>query len=230
VRPEHYARFRVEWIGTRFAIFDSRECSYRVCAPGTSRLDADKQCAELNTPTRKHAPEPPSLEREFEESGGITRERLELELDETGLPPEFFKSVVTPREQQLIDSYKTWLVPMLRTWADAVALQCGYGPTRRRSWYTYLIVKLIEADSFRFERAAKADDLIERLHWMFWPSNFMREYFDTDDTFELRMVLAVHYLSPDAAPVKAAYFGMSERTYLRYVDAAHRMIAGRWAA
>jgi hypothetical protein len=59
-----------------------------------------------------------------------------------------------------------------------------------------------------------------------WPTNACD--WDAGKLAERRQVLAAHYLSADAAHIKASYFGVSERTYQRQVEAAHRWLARRW--
>jgi hypothetical protein len=227
MRRADHARFRVERIDSRFEIFDTVDCTYSLCEPGTSRPDADEQCARLNGVSRKNTDED-SLHRQFTK-GGVTPERLQLESDDTGRPS--YQPVVTPREQQLIDSYKTWLPPLLEAWADEVARQCG--PARRSSWFTHLILKMLKTDELQLKVRgdwwaddAKAYEDIERMQSILWPHP--QQDFDTDEILELREMLIVHYLSPDSDPVKAGNFGISERTYRRQLDAAHRLVAYRW--
>jgi hypothetical protein len=131
------------------------------------------------------------------------------------------------RVQKLVDAYKTWLPALLETWADEVILQCECAAT---AWPTYRIMRLIDANTFVFR---SKNDHIAALHRLVFPSRLSRYYsfyFYDAELFELRKLVSVHYLSGDPAHIKAAYFGLSKRHYLRLLNAAHRFIAARWIA
>jgi hypothetical protein len=215
-------RFRVETIDARFVIFDSANWTYTLCPPGASRIHAEQQCAVRNGTNRQKASESP-IHQQFRDKfrgKGVTSQDLAEYFggvlpEERSLAP---LDALTPKARRLFDNAKKWLPPMLRAWANEVATQCGYGGPRRRTWHTYLVVKAIrkEANAFAFTQGA-----IERLHFEVWPTDSR----DCPDDIEQRKVLAVHYLSADPDRIKAPYFGVSERTYQRSLDSAHRTLA-----
>jgi hypothetical protein len=218
-------RFRVERIGDRFVIFDAQTWTYTQCQPGTSGSQADQECAARNGTGRQKTSESP-VHQQFRDKfrgPGVTSEDL---AEYSGLRPREQRppglDTLTPKARQLLDNAKTWLPPMLRAWANEVATQCGYGGARRRTWHTYLVAKAIrkEATTFTF-----TDSAIEGLHYDVWPTPPDSWECRGDIEIEQRTALVVHYLSPDPDRIKAAYFGVSERTYQRLLDSARQMLA-----
>jgi hypothetical protein len=219
-------RHSVQQIGTRYAIFDETAWTYTLCQPGTSKVQAEQQCGERNGTGRgrKKSETSTSLHRRFCEKG-ITPEEIDPIDDNYYVSLDEYRPTesVSRQAQHLIDTYRNWLPRMLRVWADEVALQCGYGGARRRSWHTFLVMKALESDVCDF---ACTPGVIDGLHFEVWPTRVSD--WQGDIFIERRQVLAAHYLSSDAAHIKAGYFGVSERPYQRQVEAAHQWLARRW--
>jgi hypothetical protein len=228
-------RFRVERGDSQFIILDTVDCKYTSCAPSTSRFQAEQQCAALNSgapPTnRKRYPEYGSrtwglLHSAFfpvflSVDGGAYRIRVR---GESETPPRR-APVVGQEQDQLVDGYKNWLPTLLRDWADEVAAQCGFSGDRRTQWSTWAILNLIRADTPH--HLAQADLSIRELHLLVMPSTYLE--YDSSENLQRREVLAMHYLSAaEPAHIKAGFLGMSKATYLRYLDAGHRLVARRW--
>ncbi len=216
-------RFRVERIGDRFVIFDAETWTYAQCQPGTSRFQADQECAARNGSGRPKASESPVHQqfRDKFQGPGVTSQDL---AEYSGLRPREQRSpgldTLTPKARQLLDNAKNWLPPMLRAWANEVARQCGYGGARRRIWHTYLVVKAIRKEATTI---AFTDGAIEGLHYDVWPT--LPDSGEWGVEIEQRKALAVHYLSRDSDRIKAAYFGISESAYRRQLNSAHRALA-----
>jgi hypothetical protein len=249
-------RFRVERVYARFAIVDTATLAPTLCPPGTSLFEAEQQCAARNgTGAVRKSPEPTSLIRQFQNKG-VTAEDIDASheaydrVDEDSLWPSYFapvlsvdggayrvrvrgeneapprRPVVGKQRRQLVDAYKKWMPDLLRDWADGVAAQCGYGGDRRAQWSTWAILNLIRTDTIR-ELAPEADPAIRGLHFFVTPSTYFEP--DSSENLQRREVLAMHYLSAaDPARIKAAFLGMSKATYLKYLDAGHRLVARRW--
>jgi hypothetical protein len=249
-RTPNLPRFRVERIGDQFVILDSVAVKYDLFA---SRLEAEQVCAARNgtAPGRKSTE--PTISRQFREKG-VTVEEIDAFYDacdradaprlwemrrsagavfhsvdgceyrvrvrgETEAPPR-----PAPVAGKSVEVYKNWLPPLLRDWAEQIATHFGYGGTKRGSWRTYRVINAIRADgwdNFAFENAASSE-----LHCEVWQPYAPL----TQAQIELRRVLAVHYLAADPDHIKARYFGVSERTYRRQVDAAHRSLALRFGS
>lgn len=217
-------RYVVERIGVRFVILDIQECSYRECSEGTTRLQAEEQCRVLNEGRRADSKQrcPTSLHREFT-GHGVTAEWLSKWFgDRYEGDVQEMQDSLTERQEHLIATYKSWLVPMLFAWSDEVAELCGYGGAKRKTWPTHRIIKMIEEDTFH-----QIPRTFESLHLQIYPSDRWREWADDSHAMTHKALLSVHYLSPEPTPIKAAFAGMPKSSYMRVIDEAHRLVARR---
>lgn len=224
-------RFRVSSIGDRWTIFDTHNVHTKLCPKGTTRLEAEKACAQLNDGIDNAKAVPAGklpVTREFQQAG-ITRERL-FKIDEWDREKE---DIIDPLAPHRVATWKTWLPPILRAWSDEVATQCSHGGAKRGTWPIYKIFEVLrtadlatDLDAFKF-----TDDFVLRnLHEALWPTFDWRWRVDfdiTEEEIEHRKVLCIHYLSRDSDRIKSAYFGVSERTYQRQVTAAHNWFAAQ---
>lgn len=203
-------RYRVEKIGSRFALVDWRSGDLKYCPAGTTRTQADRECASLNdTGALKTPRDLPSLERRFRKRGDIiTFEEID-ELDRRSramrhpiagpLDPDIYGHLRANRllmEQQkrreLIAAVAAWLPGSLKAWGAKVAANHGYGGENRKDWPTG-------------ETLAIVGGAIED-------------------------VLVAHFVSAEPAHIKAKYFGIEKRAYLDRVKAAIQRLACRLVA
>jgi hypothetical protein len=224
-------RFAVERIDGSFVIFDSQTWTYTACSPGISRVDAEKQCAVLNKPVNeKRSTERTTLYREFH-AKGVTPERLSEWVDSYHHQDDDAvhrtPSAPTNARHQRVEEYRSWLPLLLRRWADAVAKRAGYDGPRRKLWFSFIVLKAIDAGELEFTHG---DADLDEVQFALLPIHYPYVHDgDSDGVLELRRVLAVHYLSPDSDILKGGHLGMSRRTYQRQAEAAHLWLAARMA-
>jgi hypothetical protein len=199
--------YRVETIGSRFALVDWKSGDIKYCPAGTTRTQADRECASINdTGALKTPRDPPSLERRFRKRGDlITFEEID-ELDRRSramrhpingpLDPDIYGHLRTSRmlmEQQkkreLIAAVAARLPGSLKAWGAKVAADHGYGGEKRKDCPTE-------------EMLAIVGGVIED-------------------------VLVAHFVSAEPAHIKAKYFGIEKRAYLDRVKAAIQRLACR---
>src|ERR1700723_4791274 len=99
-------RFRVERIGDRFVIFDAETWTYTQCKPGTSRFQADQECAARNGTGRQKTSESP-VHQKFRDKlrgPGVTSQDLAEYYGDAPWerrPPSL--DTLTPKTRQLFD-------------------------------------------------------------------------------------------------------------------------------
>jgi hypothetical protein len=226
-------RFSVEFIDGRFAIFDAAGRTF-TDVPGNTRADADRICVIRNgTGVRQ---------RRYPKYGTKRRRLLEILISNTnygpvwindGLPrlmrvrgeesPRRPTPIVGAQRRKLVADYKKWLPPLLRTWADVVAEGRGYGGERRSAWSAISILTMLGGP---FYFLTGPDESVENLHFQVMPNNEFEPR--SPEHYRKCEAICLHYLSTAKAAQKAAYLGMSKATYLRYVDAAHQLVAQGW--
>jgi len=199
-------RYKVETIGPRFALIDWETGDLKHCPVGTTRGQAENECAALNGAGFAKTPrDAPSHERRFKRGELITFEEIDerdrllaaVRHPTSGpLDPEIYGHLRAGRlrmEQQkrreLIAAVERWLPGTLTAWGAKVAEGHGYGVERRKAWPTDQILCL-------------RSDAIED-------------------------VLVAHFVSVEPSHVKARYFGIEKRAYLNKVKAALQRLA-RW--
>jgi hypothetical protein len=210
-------RFRVERIGDRFVIFDAETWTYTQCKPGTSRSQADLECAARNGAGRQktsEAPELPSLREKLRREGSLSPE----EYAALNRPRERdLKPVRLRRDQQILaEQIRKALPALCRAWGCILARQSGIDDAQRRSMTTDGIIAAVGLANrdITFNHHA-----IETLDACLRPIQWGRL---EDEGFE--GVIVVHYLSSEATRHKAAYLGRSERDYFRKLGEGHQWL------
>jgi hypothetical protein len=138
-------------------------------------------------------------------------------------PLQIERQVAQDLTRRAVAAYKQWLPPLLKAWAAHVATEKGFSGANE---YVYVVTEKLRDAAPSSDSAINAIDGAMRFH-LYDAAKIMEDEYDADDEEETKLseILAVHYLSPDAAEIKAKYFGMSKRAYWRKVDAAHRLVA-----
>jgi hypothetical protein len=202
-------RFRVESIGSKFALVDWGTGDIEYCPAGTTRTQADRQCDALNGNGEKTPRDPPSHERRFQKRGelvtfeeieNIERRSMTVRHPIAGpLDPDIYGRLRTNRllmekqkERELIAGIERQLPAALTDWGAKVAAKYGYAGQGRKDWPVDLILAMI-------------------------------------DTGAIDDVLVAHFVSAEPSHIKARYFGIEKRAYLNRVKAAIQRLA-RWHA
>jgi hypothetical protein len=221
-------RFWIERLGTKFIVLESGSLKFDEF---DTRREAEGACSARNG--AKPKTELHVLQEKFREFG-VTPDRIgeyDQLLSSRHGDPEIYGKLQDRADQarikrihRLVTAYPQWLPQLLRSWADEIARQCG---EKRDSWPTYRIFNAIRSDGECF--AFKSSSAIAGVHSEIWPS-WKEDYLYPRENTDGRAILVLHYLSPDPAHIKANYWGVSKRTYLEHVAAAHRWLALRLVA
>jgi hypothetical protein len=217
-------RYFLEASNTSFAIWDRSTLTYIPCPPGTTRTDAERMCARRNRGAVAHRERHPMRRRRiqsmFTKSADFVGVDGLYRIKVRGEPQR--PTVSKEQRRELVTSCRDWLPPMLKDWANVVATQMGFGD-RRAAWPAVSILTMLSGPFFFL---TEVDKSVRELHFEVMPNNQFEPRSPEDN--RQREALCLHYLSTATTAQKAGFLGVSKATYLRYVEAAHRLVAQRW--
>jgi hypothetical protein len=220
--PAKPPRFRVMGPNRfgRYVVVDTVDIKIEEFA---SRQAAERDCNACNNAGRQKTSEPAELQ--------VLRAKLRRE----GLTADEFEALNRPRKRDLlpsrrpidssfIDQVRRVLPSLLRNWAGQLARNAGIDLQSRRIMETDEIIDAVARAAWAWDPSFN-HRAIEIL------SEKMGEFTDwwRLNAEGVRGVLAVHYLSLQPTRLKAAYLKISERSYFRKLDDAHRSLANSLA-
>ena len=212
-------QFSVQNLGRQLVIFDAATLTYTECAAHITRAEAQKQCAVLNGTFRRQTEEPTIHER-FRKTG-ITREDMGefdaacVQANSRLSQSDIVRPALDRRAQRALKDWQKWLPVLLKAWACEVRSNLELMGSKRRSWPATAVMRATRDEcSVRFTKPA-----LQAIHGEVWPD------FHPTIGLEQSAILVVHYVSTEAAQIKAKFFQISERAYYRQLTDIHEALA-----